>query len=110
METEKATPETYQSKKRPASPESQSKPSNKKRKSTYNRVSINLTERLAKAMKDVIVTNLNEPYRKKCLTTLGADNGSEAGEKIGSLITKFKDNKKQKTIKGNSAKINENST
>lgn len=106
METQRATP---QSQKRPASPESQNKPSKKKHKSSYNRVSINLNQRLAQVMKDVIVTSLNEPYREKCLTLLGADNGSEAGEKLEELLEKFKDNKKQKAIKGNSKKINENS-
>lgn len=106
METQRSR---LRSQKRPASPDSQNKPSNKKHKPTYNQVSINLTQRLAKAVKDVIVTNLNEPYREKCLTTIGADNGSEAGKKVEALIVKFKDSKKQKAIKGNSEKINENS-
>lgn len=89
----------------PSHPNSQ----RKKQKSSYNRVTVDLTKRLSKAMKDVIVTNLNETYREKCLNTLGADNGSEAGEVIEDLIVKFKDNKKQKAIKENSEKINENS-
>lgn len=83
--------------KRPASPiiEEATQSASKKKKSTYNRVTVNLAKRLSSAMESVVVTNLNESFREKCLDTLDANNGSEAGEKIEELITKFK-NKKQK--------------
>lgn len=98
------------SRKRQASRKSEEPTSqSKKQKSTYNQVTVNLNERIAKAMEDVLVTTHNESFREKCLNTLGAANGSEAGKIIEDLIVKFKDNKKQKAIKENSKKINENS-
>lgn len=60
-------------------------------------------------MQEVLVTTLNESFREKCLNTLDVSNGSEAGEKVQGLIDNFKGNKKQKAIKENSEKINENS-
>lgn len=96
--------------KRPRSPSiGSAKDLAKKQKTKYNKVSVNLNQRLSKAIKDVLVTNLNESFREKCLRTLDSKNGSEAGEKVEKLIVKFKDNKKQKAIKENSGKINENS-
>lgn len=94
------------SKKRPAA---ESPSPSKKQKPRYNNSTVNLSQRIAKAMKDVLVTTLDESFREECLNILGVENGSEAGEKIEELIVKFKDNKRQKAIKEKSEKINENS-
>lgn len=97
-----------QQKKRPHQ-ESSEEPPLKKTRTRYNRVTANLNSRIAKAMGEVLVTNLHETYRQQCLNTLQVDSGSAAGEKIGVLLEKFKGNKRQKAIKENSEKINENS-
>lgn len=93
---------TRMSQKRPAN---DSPPAKKKRKARCIKTTVNLTQRISKAMKDVLVTTLDESFREECLSTLGVVNGSEAGKKIEELIVKFKDNKKPKTIKG---KVGEN--
>lgn len=80
-------------------PATESPPTNKQCKASYNTATVDLTQRISKAMKDVLVTTLDENFRKECLSTLGVDNGSEAGKKIEELIVKFKDNKKLKAIK-----------
>jgi cobalamin-dependent methionine synthase I len=77
-------------------PDTEPQSSAKKPRIKYNRVSINLAPRLAKAMGEVVVTNLNEEHRQQCLKTLNAQNGSEATEKIEELLEKFKGNKRQK--------------
>lgn len=99
------------SKKRPASPELlQQLSSKKKQKVKYNRATVNLNQRISKAISEVIVTSLNDSFRDKCLQTLDVANGSEAGEKVEDLLAEFKGNQKQqKAIKENSQKINENS-
>jgi hypothetical protein len=97
-----------ESQKRPH-PDDDEAPPAKKTRTKYNRATINLTQRLAKAMGEVVVTNLNESYRQQCLKTLSAQNGSEAAERIEELLENFKGNKRQKAIKKSSEKINENS-
>lgn len=99
-----------ESQKRPHPDTNPQQPPPKKTRTRYNKATVNLTPRLAKAMGDVVVTNLNETYRQRCLKTLEADNGSKAAERIEELLEKFKGNKRQKAIKENSEKINENSS
>lgn len=112
METQETSAKTQRSQKHPAGADSSQKEpfsTGSSQEKSQDRVAINLTHRLADCLKDVIVTNLDESFRDKYLATLGVKNGSGAGEKIEELIVKFKDNEKQKAIKGNSEKINENS-
>lgn len=95
-------------KKRPASPEHNNP--TKKRKTKYNKATVSLTERFASSMKDLIATTHNEDFRQQCLKTLQVNNGSEAGKKIEELLEAFKANKKGKSAKEGSEKINEKSS
>lgn len=95
--------------KRSASPDSDTP--TKKRKTKFNNATVDLNKRFANAMKDFLVTNLNESYRENCLKTLGVSNGSEAGQKIEALLNlNFKDKQKGNPVKENSEKINGNSS
>lgn len=98
-----------QSQKRAASPCADNEPTSKKKKSSYNRVTKNLTRALAEAVKDHLVLTHNEKHREECLRILDAKNGSEAGKKFEQLAEQFKAGIKRKAVKGNSEKINENS-
>lgn len=102
-----------QSKKRPASPPVVATQSaTKKLKTRYNRATVDLNKRLSNAFAEHLTSNLNEEHRAKCLRTLNADSGSQAGEKVEELLAKFKGSNrisKQKTTKGSSEKINGNS-
>lgn len=95
--------------KRSASPLADSEHSSKKKKSSYNRVTKNLTRSLSAAVKDHLVLTLNEKHREECLKLLNVKNGSEAGQKFLELAEKFKANIKRKAVKENPEKINENS-
>jgi cobalamin-dependent methionine synthase I len=84
-------------------------PAAKRKRARNSDVTVDLNDRIARAMEDVLVTSIHGDLRQKCLQTLQVQNGSEAGEKIKELLEKFKGNKRQKAIKENSEKINENS-
>lgn len=99
--------DTSQSHKRPASPIAPDS-STKKQKSRYNKVSVNLTQRLSKAFAEHMTTSLNDTHRRECLNTLSAENSSEAGEKVGEMLKKFKEAGKHKASNG-SPEINGNS-
>jgi hypothetical protein len=87
--------QTPATRKRSASPDHPRSSGKKKKQS----VSVNLGERFAKAIGDVIVTSVNEDHRQKCLDTLGANNGSEATKRIELLVETLKASKKRRTIK-----------
>ncbi|CRK94341.1 CLUMA_CG007856, isoform A, partial [Clunio marinus] len=84
------------SQKRESSPDSSSQSSKgKKNKAKYNNVTVNINQRIAKAFEEHLVSTTNESHREKCLMTLGAANGSEAGRKVAELLDNFKGKKQR---------------
>jgi hypothetical protein len=91
--------QTPATRKRSAGPDSHPQSSSKKKRQG---VAVNLGERFAKAIGEVLVSSVNEDHRQKCLDTLGVNNGSEATERIEILVKTLKASKERRAIKTDS--------
>ena len=78
--------------------------------------SVDLCQRLSKAIENILTITKNEEFRGSCFELLGVENASDAGVKIKELAEKLKGKKSQKKQRGDKKsaplkrKINENLT